>query len=381
MIDAVNAEASTGKAVLVQNEAGDVHLNTSDPRQRVLLNGLDVHAELQRLNLWNHRLHTGVCFIRNGGVFLDAQTLSGLPPGVDKWRRGVRARNGKIYGIPRAATAVLIIDPASNTYDITTMTGFATDVYKWADGVLAGNGKIYCIPEQTTMVLVIDPKYDVFDASTISVAGYLVSGESGNWEAAVLADNGKIYAVPNTNTHVLVINPDTNTTSTIAVNGADNTNYKWFGAVLARNGKIYGIPYRATSILITDSADATTLTLDGNTGGGMGDNGPSSDFDFGWAGGVLAQNGLIYGIRTTRWAGGVVVDDGRILGVPFSASSVLTIQPTTNSVGLVTSAASFDSTVMGARWFGGVEAEDGRIFAIPAAATSILVIDPLCMST
>ena len=68
---------------------------------------------------------------------------------------------------------------------------------------------------------------------------------------------------------------------------------KWFGGVLANNGKIYGIPYDASSVLEIDPIGLTTSTF-GNAGSSGGK----------WAGGVLAPNGKIYGI-------------------PFSASSVL----------------------------------------------------------
>ncbi len=41
--------------------------------------------------------------------------------GQNKWQGGVLAPNGRIYGIPRDSTSVLIIDPATNTADTTTI--------------------------------------------------------------------------------------------------------------------------------------------------------------------------------------------------------------------------------------------------------------------
>ncbi len=49
-----------------------------------------------------------------GTPTVDTTTISGLSAAFGKWRSGVMAPNGKIYGIPSAATSVLIVDPKSN---------------------------------------------------------------------------------------------------------------------------------------------------------------------------------------------------------------------------------------------------------------------------
>ena len=79
--------------------------------------------------------------------------------------------------------------------------------------------------------------------------------------------------------------------------GAGSDEYKWGGGVLAPNGLIYGVPNHATTVLIidpnTETADTTSLQ----------DAGAGSDK---YHGGVLAPNGLIFAI-------------------PYSADSVLVI--------------------------------------------------------
>ena len=67
-----------------------------------------------------------------------------------KWRGGVPAPNGKIYGIPYNSTTVLEIDPVART---ATTFGNLPGITKWAGGALASNNKIYGIPSNSTTVL------------------------------------------------------------------------------------------------------------------------------------------------------------------------------------------------------------------------------------
>ena len=158
-----------------------------------------------------------------GGGTASITTIATGIGGAGKYLGGVLAPNGKIYGISRAATQVLVIDPATDALSTFASPGGGT----WAAGVLAPNGKIYATSDTGTNVLVIDPETD----TTTTLAG------SGSQRRAVLAPNGKIYGVPLSTGGVQVIDPEANTTTTIAVGGTG-----WQGGVLAPNGKIYGIP-------------------------------------------------------------------------------------------------------------------------------------------
>jgi hypothetical protein len=100
--------------------------------------------------------------------------------GSVKWTGGVLAPNGKIYGIPRTQTSVLIIDPVTNNANTTAITGL-TGSNKWFGGVLAPNGKIYGIPWNSTSVLIIDPVTNT--ANTTAMTGF--SG-SQKWGGGVL---------------------------------------------------------------------------------------------------------------------------------------------------------------------------------------------------
>ncbi|HMV80112.1 MAG TPA: putative Ig domain-containing protein, partial [Leptospiraceae bacterium] len=126
------------------------------------------------------------------------------------------------------------------------------------------------------------------------------------------------------------------TASTIGTLAGPGTN--WYGGVLAPNGIIYGIPRLHTSVLRIDPSSNTVST-------------------FGtFAGGVQ------------KWWGGVLAPNGKIYGIPNSATNILQIDPDTDTAGTFGSAAG--------GWAGGVLAPNGKIYSIPNNATNVLVIDP-----
>ena len=86
----------------------------------------------------------------------DTTSLAGLGSGGDKWWGGVLGGDGRIYGIPANADAVLVIDPAAGTTDTTSLAGLGSGGEKWLGGVLGDDdGRIFGIPQNTDAVLVI----------------------------------------------------------------------------------------------------------------------------------------------------------------------------------------------------------------------------------
>ena len=94
------------------------------------------------------------------------------------------APNGKIYGIPQGAPAVLVIDPVADTVDDDLAVPSSDN---WIDGVLASNGKIYGIPHHALAVLIIDPSLDGHDEPHLLVHRAL---------DRAFAPNGNIYGIP-----------------------------------------------------------------------------------------------------------------------------------------------------------------------------------------
>ena len=97
---------------------------------------------------------------------VDTTTFAGISGGGGSWAGGVLAGNGKIYGMPYNAAAVLVLDPATNALDVSTIVTEAGS-RKWWGGVLAGNGKIYGIPRDSSRVLIVDPATNTTDTTTI----------------------------------------------------------------------------------------------------------------------------------------------------------------------------------------------------------------------
>ncbi|EGD82036.1 hypothetical protein PTSG_02724 [Salpingoeca rosetta] len=73
------------------------------------------------------------------------------------------------------------------------------------------------------------------------------------------------------------------------------------------------------------------------------------------------------------WIGGVSASTGLIFGIPFHSSSVLIIDPATNTADTTTISGLPEG---GAKWGGGVLGGNGLIFGFPAHATSVLIINP-----
>jgi hypothetical protein len=75
---------------------------------------------------------------------------------------------------------------------------------------------------------------------------------------------------------------------------------------------------------------------------------------------------------TGKWAGGVLAPNGKIYGIPSDATSVLIIDPTTNTADTTTITG---LTGIG-KWVGGVLAPNGKIYGIPWGISYALILDP-----
>ena len=108
------------------------------------------------------------------------------------------------------------------------------------------------------------------------------------------------------------------------------------GGVLAPNGMIYGIPYGLNTVLKIDPTTDTATTF-----GSMSAAGDS-------VGSVLAPNGLIY-------------------GMPYSSTRIVRVDPTTDTI-----LPDFGSLTGVSKWAGGVLGPDGTIYGIPDSSTTVL---------
>ena len=76
-------------------------------------------------------------------------------------------------------------------------------------------------------------------------------------------------------------------------------------------------------------------------------------------------------IGTEKWTGGVLANDGCIYGIPGASATILKIDPSTNDI------YTFGSVGTGQyKWWGGVLARNGGIYCSPCHQSSVLKIDP-----
>ena len=321
---------------------------------------------------WNGVVQAGLL----GGVESRAESLSvgrvgDELPGDGKWRGGVLAADGNIYGIPLNATQVLRFDP--RTQQATRVGAELPGGYKWSGGVLAADGNIYGIPFDATQVLRFDPR-----TQQATLVGAELPG-GYKWCGGVLAADGNIYGIPFDATQVLRFDPRTQQATLVGAELPGGA--KWSGGVLAADGNIYGIPFDATQVLRFDPRTQQATRVGAELPGGC-------QVVRRRAGGrrqhlrhpVNATQVLRFDPRTQqatlvgaelpgdyKWHGGVLAADGNIYGIPLDATQVLRFDPRTQQATRVGA-----ELPGGSKWSGGVLAADGNIYGIPYRAMQVL---------
>jgi hypothetical protein len=284
-------------------------------------------------------------------------------------------------------------------YQVTTSGSFGS-TWKYYGGALASNGKIYCAPfTNATAVGVIDPATDTMDVTSLTWPA--LAGDTNTWQGAVAGRNGKVYMIPNRSQTVLVVNTVTNSVTRIgSLSTAQN---KWCGGVLAPNGNIYGVPHSSTDILVIDTSNDTVTTLPPSTFTSDVQTLLAGNFKF--RGGVLGADGCVYMVPSSStsvlrldpstntaqlitvtnwvnngWQCGVLAPNGNIYCMPHDSSQVLVVNTLPHtSTGPYGSTSTIPTalTTQSARFGGGTLAPNGKIYAMPMSAGACLVIDPV----
>jgi len=306
---------------------------------------------------------------------LEAVSVAQVPflePTPSGWSKAVAGLDGKIYGIPRDASSVLVLDP------------------QCVEPSRFGHARVQHHDGPTALIWEF-PQANAENAACVSNLG-----DFGNapfkWGSANLDPvGGCIFALPCHARRLLVIDPARQVTRELPLPGVDpELPYKWMCSTLV-NGKVYGMPWSAPSVLCVDCA-TEEVSMIGNLGPMEGK----------WAGGIAAQDGRIFGLpanerqvlvidprparpevyklghlpdRDHKWLTGVRADDGRIFGIPWKASWVLVIDPPTDTVQILDLHPDLKPSPLGNSWLTGILA-DGKIYALPRNAGAVLVIDP-----
>ena len=194
--------------------------------------------------------------------------------------------------------------------------------------------------------------------TSTQLIGHAIPGQE-KYLGGDTGEDGNIYAIPGCASHVLRINPKTGATDQIGPKLLGE--FKWLRSVKAVDGAgnecIYGLPCHASSVLKIVPATGAITTF-----GELGD-------------------------RKWKYHGGNFAN-GKIWCIPQKATSVLVIDPLTDTVEFVggggpdsasdsASDSNSNSDLEGeCKWYGGLMGNDGCVYGMPQNADGVLKIDP-----
>jgi hypothetical protein len=155
-------------------------------------------------------------------------------------------------------------------------------------------------------------------------------------------------------TNVGIIDPVTNTIDTTTISMSTypdlSASSKFWGGVLGTNGKIYCVPRRVNYVGIidpvTNTFDSTSITF------------------------TSAQIGISIG-SGDAYATGSLGSNGNIYFCPYSATSVMRLRPTDNSLNFI----DVSNYVGSVRWDGSVCGPDGNVYFLPRSDSRIVRVD------
>ena len=201
----------------------------------------------------------------------------------NKWYGGIAGKDGKIYGVPYRAGAILQIDDQG-----ARCVGpfYGLNKYNWHGGICV-NGLIYAHPSHANTVLVIDTNVSPPTINELSIPVHDesidITTQTYKWLGGAVGVDGNIYHPACDTSVVLKIDVKTQTCSTFGFAGASKN--KWQGGILARDGCIYCIPANGQHVLrILTLKDHNEVQLLGNL--------PATKDK--WQGGSVGKDGCLY---------------------------------------------------------------------------------------
>jgi len=299
-------------------------------------------------------------------------------PGKRKWLGGaINPQTGIIYGIPSHALGVLAIQPPvyeessilQNTIPLPASKQRGR--FKWLRGIVVRN-ILYGIPAwsqhgvlkmnlQTNEVATLPLPFSPDEAGNVNY-GHDADVTKWMWHGASLTeDNEFILCVPSNAQRVLQIHEETN--AVIEIGPFFHGQNKWYGGILGDDGAIYGIPYTASGILrigypYNGSDDVRII-------------GSFPQNQYLWHGGVKSpHNGAIYAFPSHA---------DQVLKIQTRASECVnasTCNEEQRFFLLDIHRQANDDRCRRYQWLGGCIGADGNIYGIPSDSTSILKIDP-----
>ena len=155
--------------------------------------------------------------------------------------------------------------------------------------------------------------------------------------------------IPQCATSVLKIDPVSQEVSTLGELPAGG--WKWHGGVVGQDGCIYGVPANADSVLVVDPHRQRTFTI---------------PFEY------TCHHRHD---RKYKYLGGVLGPDGCIYCIPSDADRVLRIDPSTQTATEVGESLAGRVSHNCNKWQNGFLGNDGKVYAIPLKADKVLCVD------
>lgn len=192
-----------------------------------------------------------------------------LNPGVTNamYWGGVLAGNNKIYFCPYRATSVMVIDPSIDnpvnriSYIQLPEVWSTSTTAKWRGCCLSPTGKIVCAPYNATAVLIIDPATDTASLA-YEDATWITETPSERFSGCVTAIDGNVFMVPyNAASIVTLDTTDLTLPAKIITPTRVIADEKWSGGVVSTNGKLYLIPALYPNPLEYNPVDDTVTLL------------------------------------------------------------------------------------------------------------------------
>lgn len=149
----------------------------------------------------------------------------------------------------------------------------------------------------------------------------------------------------------------------LALNDSASAVAAKIAAVLATDVAINGTSSGASLYVTNRTPGAYTAPTAGNSG-------------FTWSVTVTGSGMMPFG-ATNQYLAGVLAPNGKIYFIPYNASTVLVVDPITNTSYTFGNITTAESGISNGRYFGGVLAPNGKIYCAPGNASKVLVIDPV----
>ena len=229
--------------------------------------------------------------------------------------------------MPYTARGVLVIDPAArrvSTIEWDDGGGGGADggggggarPWQYHGGALGPDGCIYGFPAHADRVLKVDPAARAARLIGPPLSSLLRENRNGGkykfGGGVVDHAHGAVFCVPSDAGAVLRVDCATETVAALGEGALPRMKNKWQNGVVGpSDGCVYAIPADAPCVLRIDCAKAAAAAARGADG----------------ADAISLVGEGVVGDGEDKWQGGVLGDDGNIYGIPERGHHVLKIEP------------------------------------------------------